>query len=438
MQMIRNEMVKLIRQGLHKEQVSSTLKEKFPETKESVIDKMIKEGESGEYRLAQKIMRSNLFTNMEEKGTTVYLDDPFCTEIKRIERAQLRFVLDKSTMKGLTIRPCEFIYDPHKKERVYESDDLISYFNTYEPPTWMVNEYGQYKEVERVDEMPELFNRFFDHLSDGKKAEYNYIIKWLANAIQDRNYCVLAAIGAPGIGKGVLGNIMLGLVGLSNYTKTDNKLMEKHFNDQLKNKRIVFCDEINIKKTNHMNKFKDLVNDKVEIESKGKDAKLNTNYASIYIASNNLDSLYIPENDRRFSVVDLTNNRLDSKFTVKEIEELNNIKNIEEFAKYLYYYEVDKAEMLKVHRSQRFEDIKLATLSDAQEWFLEDYAVEKKGCEIDLSIVQDAFREREFKVLSRNQLQKLQERFSSIFKITFPRVNGKRIRRVKFFGEKNG
>ena len=73
MQMIRNEMVKLIRQGLHKEQVSSTLKEKFPETKESVIDKIIKEGEGGEYRLAQKIMRSNLFTNMEEKGTTVYL-----------------------------------------------------------------------------------------------------------------------------------------------------------------------------------------------------------------------------------------------------------------------------------------------------------------------------------------------------------------------------
>ena len=31
-----------------------------------------------------------------------------------------------------------------------------------------------------------------------------------------------------------------------------------------------------------------------------------------------------------------------------------------------------------------------------------------------------------------------QERFSSIFKITFPQINGKRIRRVKFFGEKNG
>ena len=139
-----------------------------------------------------------------------------------------------------------------------------------------------------------------------------------------------------------------------------------------------------------------------------------------------------------FSVVELTNNRLDSNFTVKEIEELNEIENIEELAKYLYHLEIDKAEMLKVHRSKRLEDIKLSTLSDAQEWFLEDYAIEKRGEVIDLTIVQEAFREREFKALSRNELAKLQERFSTIFKITFPRINGKRIRRIKFFGEKNG
>ena len=105
----------------------------------------------------------------------------------------------------------------------------------------MVNEYGQYKnEVEKVEEMPELFHRFFDHLSDGKESEYNYMVKWLANSIQDRNFCVLTAIGAPGIGKGVLGNIMLGLVGLSNFTKTDNKLISKDFNAQIKNKRLCF------------------------------------------------------------------------------------------------------------------------------------------------------------------------------------------------------
>ena len=431
-------MRKLLRSGFDKEQISSRLKHQFPETKENVIDKIVNEKNDSEFRLAQKIMRSNLFTNMREKGQLIFMDDPFHPEIKQIEKAQLRNVLDKDAMKDLVIRPCEFVYDPFKRERVYEGDDLISYFNNYEPPTWMVDEYGQYKEVERVDKMPELFHRFFIHLSNGKESEYNYIIKWLANSIQDRNFCVLTAIGAPGIGKGVLGNIMLGLVGLSNFTKTDNKLISKDFNAQIRNKRLVFCDEINIKKTNHMNKFKDLVNDKIEIEGKGKDAKLDDNYASIYVASNNLDSLYIPENDRRFSVIELTNNRLDSKFTVEEIEQLNELKNIEELAKYLYHYEVDKDEMLKVHRSQRLEDIKLSTLTDAQEWFLEDYAVEKKGQVIDLTIVQEAFREKEFKALSRSELSKLQERFSTIFKITFNRMNGKRVRRVKFFGEKNG
>ena len=438
MQQIRNEFKQLVRLGFHRNDIYDTLKEKFPDIKELTIKKVMKEG-GGETRLAEKIMRSKLFTNMQETGSTIYMDDPFCVEIKKLERAQLKYVLDKKVISNLTITPCEFIYDPYRKERVYESDDLISYFNLYEPPSWMVNEYGQYKnEVEKVEEMPELFHRFFDHLSDGKESEYNYIVKWLANAIQDRNYCVLSAIGAPGIGKGVLGNIMLGLVGKDNYSKTDNRLITKDFNKQLLHKRLVFCDEINIKKTNHMNKFKDLVNDKIEIEGKGVDANLEENFASIYIASNNLDSLFIPENDRRFSVVELTSNRLDSKFSIKEIEQLNDMKNIEEFAKYLYHYKVDKAEMLKVHRSKRLEDIKISTLSDAQEWFLEDYAIEKRNQEVDLSIVQDAFREREFKALSRSQMEKLSERFSSIFKITFPRVNGKRIRRVKFFGEKNG
>ena len=52
-------------------------------------------------------------------------------------------------------------------------------------------------------------------------------------------------------------------------------------------------------------------------------------------------------------------------------------------------------------------------------------------------IVQEAFREKEFKSLSRRELERLSERFSSVFKITFPEINGKRVRRVKFFGVKN-
>ena len=79
-------MKKLIRSGLPKDDIMIKLKDKFPETKETVIEKIVEEKDNGEYRLVQKIMRSNLFTNMEEKGTTVYIDDPFHPEIKRIEK----------------------------------------------------------------------------------------------------------------------------------------------------------------------------------------------------------------------------------------------------------------------------------------------------------------------------------------------------------------
>ena len=439
MQQIQNDASRLSKKGHNKKEIKEILVKKNPNIQESSIDKAIDEGIGPQYEVVQKITRSQLIINMNDKGGTIYLHDPFCAEIKTIEYNNLKYLFDRKTINKLDIRPCEFTYDPFKRERVYENGDLITYFNTYEPPKWMLDEYGQYlKYVEKVDTIPKRYEKFFKHLTDDKKSEYDYILSWLANAIQNRNFCVLSAIGAPGIGKGVLGEIMVGLVGSSNFCKTDNRLIRKDFNSQFKNKRLVFCDEINIKKTDHMNKFKDLINQRIEIEGKGENAVNSENFASIYIASNNMDSLFVPENDRRFSIIELTSKRLDIIFNSQEIDELISEENVNELAAYLYYLEIDQDEMLKVHRSSRTEEIRRSSLSDAQEWFIEDYAVDKAGQEVELTIVQDAFREREFKALSRSQLEKLQERFSSVFKVVQVTTNRKRIRKIKFYGVNNG
>ena len=439
MQQIQNDASRLSKKGHNKKEIKEILVKKNPNVQESSIDKAIDEGIGPQYEVVQKITRSQLIINMNDKGGTIYLHDPFCAEIKTIEYNNLKYLFDRITINKLDIRPCEFTYDPFKRERVYENGDLITYFNTYEPPKWMLDEYGQYlKYVEKVDTIPKRYEKFFKHLTDDKKSEYDYILSWLANAIQNRNFCVLSAIGAPGIGKGVLGEIMVGLVGSSNFCKTDNRLIRKDFNSQFKNKRLVFCDEINIKKTDHMNKFKDLINQRIEIEGKGENAVNSENFASIYIASNNMDSLFVPENDRRFSIIELTSKRLDIIFNSQEIYELISEKNVNELAAYLYYLEIDQDEMLKVHRSSRTEEIRRSSLSDAQEWFIEDYAVDKAGQEVEISIVQEAFREREFKALSRRELEKLQERFSSVFNVGYFRVGNKRIRKIKFYGVNNG
>jgi len=439
MQSIKNDISRLNKQGKSREEIKTFITKKNPTMQESSIDRAIEEETGVQYEVVQKIMRSDLITNMNDKGSTIYLYDPFCAEIKKIEYNNLKYLFDRKTVNNLSIRPCEFIYNPFKREKIFENGDLITYFNTYEPPKWMVDEYGQYLEyVEKLDAIPQMYEKFFKHLTDDKKSEYDYILKWLANAIQNRNFCVLSAIGAPGIGKGVLGEIMVGLVGSSNFCKTDNRLITKDFNSQFKDKRLVFCDEINIKKTDHMNKFKDLINQRIEIEGKGENAFNSENFASIYIASNNMDSLFVPENDRRFSIIELTSKRLDIIFNSQEIDELISEENVNKLASYLYYLEIDQDEMLKVHRSSRTEEIRRSSLSDAQEWFIEDYAVDKAGQEVEIGIVQEAFREKEYKALSRRELEKLQERFSSVFKVVQCRTNGKRIRKVKFYEVTNG
>jgi hypothetical protein len=439
MQSIKNDISRLNKQGKSREEIKTFITKKNPTMQESSIDRAIEEETGVQYEVVQKIMRSDLITNMNDKGSTIYLYDPFCAEIKKIEYNNLKYLFDRKTVNNLSIRPCEFIYNPFKREKIFENGDLITYFNTYEPPKWMVDEYGQYLEyVEKLDTIPQMYEKFFKHLTDDKKSEYDYILKWLANAIQNRNFCVLSAIGAPGIGKGVLGEIRVGLVGSSNFCKTDNRLITKDFNSQFKDKRLVFCDEINIKKTDHMNKFKDLINQRIEIEGKGENAFNSENFASIYIASNNMDSLFVPENDRRFSIIELTSKRLDIIFNSQEIDELISEENVNKLASYLYYLEIDQDEMLKVHRSSRTEEIRRSSLSDAQEWFIEDYAVDKAGQEVEIGIVQEAFREKEYKALSRRELEKLQERFSSVFKVVQCRTNGKRIRKVKFYEVTNG
>tara|TARA_Y100000004_G_scaffold44740_1_gene49133 strand:- start:151 stop:1470 length:1320 start_codon:yes stop_codon:yes gene_type:complete len=439
MQSIKNDISRLNKQGKSREEIKTFITKKNPTMQESSIDRAIEEETGVQYEVVQKIMRSDLITNMNDKGSTIYLCDPFCAEIKKIEYSNLKYLFDRKTINNLSIRPCEFVYDPFKREKIFENGDLITYFNTYEPPKWMVDEYGQYLEyVEKVDIIPKRYEKFFKHLTDNKKSEYDYILKWLANAIQNRNFCVLSAIGAPGIGKGVLGEIMVGLVGSSNFCKTDNRLIRKDFNSQFKDKRLVFCDEINIKKTDHMNKFKDLINQRIEIEGKGENAINSENFASIYIASNNMDSLFVPENDRRFSIIELTSKRLDAVFNSQEIDELISEENVNKLAAYLYHLEINQDEMLKVHRSSRTEEIRRSSLSDAQEWFIEDYAVDKAGQEIEVAIVQDAFREKEYKAPSRREFERLEERFGTIFSVKHRLCSGKRVRKIKFYEVKNG
>jgi len=390
------------------------------------------------YHLKQKIKRCKIVQDISGDDMC-YMLDPASKDIMRIKETKItRLCATKEERRSIlkAIYPAQFTYNPFEATRLYRNN-LDWFYNSYMPPTWYEEVFysNGNNTINKRNLIPPLYQEFFNHLVKNHKSSYDYVLKWLANSIKDRNYCVLTAIGNQGIGKGVLGEIMRFLVGEKNFHTSDTRLITKDFNKQFKNKRIVFCDEIQILKIEHVNKFKALINDMIEIEGKGENAVEVKNYASIYIASNNFDSIRLTDDDRRFSIIELTDEKLIKKMSTSQINQLIEPKNIQQLAEFLWYLPVDEDEMKTPFRSSRTEEVRLAGLKDWEEWLFDDYAVDHAGEDIKLSIVSEAVEEEfgsKFKP-SRRALKKLQAVYPKKYDLTYKVLaNKKRAWYVKF------
>ena len=423
-----------------KADIITLMKEKYPFIDSLKAETLIEDitSKMPTYHLKQKIKRCQIVQDISGDDMC-YMLDPTSKDIMRIKETKItRLCVDREEKRKLLkgIYPATFTYNPFEATRLYRNS-LDWFYNSYIPPTWY-EEVFYSKGVKRIikrEVMPPLYQEFFSHLVKNHKSSYEYVLRWLANSIKDRNYCVLTAIGNQGIGKGVLGEIMRLLVGEKNFHMSDTRLITKDFNKQFKNKRIVFCDEIQILKIEHVNKFKALINDMIEIEGKGENAVEIKNYASIYIASNNFDSIRLTDDDRRFSIIDLTDEKLIKKMTTNQISQLIEPENIKQLAEFLWHLPVDEDKMKTPFRSSRTEEVRLAGLKDWEEWLFDDYAVDHAGEDIRLSIVSEAVEEEfgsKFKP-SRRALKKLQAVYPKKYELTYKVLaNNKRAWYVKF------
>lgn len=390
------------------------------------------------YHLKQKLDRCQIVQDIAGDDMC-YMLDPTSKDVMRVKETKITRLCENREQRKIllaSIYPAKFTYNPFQATRLYRSN-LDWFYNSYAPPEWYEKVFYSegVKEISKRDSIPPVYKEFFGHLVQDHQDSYHYVLKWLANAIRDRNYCVLTAIGNQGIGKGVLGEIMRLLVGEKNFHTSDTRLITKDFNKQFKNKRIVFCDEIQILKIEHVNKFKALINDMIEIEGKGENAVEIKNYASIYIASNNFDSIRLTDDDRRFSIIELTDEKLIKKMNTNQISNLIEPHNIQQLAEFLWHLPVDKDEMKIPFRSSRTEEVRLAGLKDWEEWLFDDYAVDHAGEDIRLSLVSEAVEEEfgsKFKP-SRRALKKLQAVYPKKFALVYKVLdNNKRAWYVKF------
>jgi hypothetical protein len=190
-------------------------------------------------------------------------------------------------------------------------------------------------------------NQFKDYIYNliGKKENYcNYLLSWIANIIQYPAFrsqvCIILYSMMEGVGKSILGELIEKIVD-SKYTyfitDVSNQLFGKHSMVEYE-KLFIVLNEIKGKDTySNSEMFKQRITDpKRDFEPKGLKAFNSINYANYMCSTNNINSVNVGDNDRRFCVITCNNKKNTNKqYFVDFIE---NIINNEEAIVSIYHY----------------------------------------------------------------------------------------------------
>lgn len=348
--------------------------------------------------LRDVILKSKYLVNISDPSECVLLDTNTGNAL-RVAPQVVAQVLggrnDQALYRESNFIYAKFDYDRFGSGPFYLNDEMgVHIYNAYIPPTWQHDNFFFSKELPAAPtELPKVYDEFFTHLTDGNQESKDYLVDWLATAIQGRNYTLLTALGEPGVGKGVLGEIMERMFGEHNFVRTRDEIFKNKFNGQLRNKALVYIDEVALKGADDHNRLKDIVNDKIEVEQKGKDATYIKNSASYYLSSNQLDAIKPEAGDRRFSIIQLTDVKLNATPLIGRLGEMMLPENIGALALYLRTHKVTR-DMLTPFFSARSDDVKEAGLTDWEAYVIFEWAADNEGKEVPIRSLQEAILER--------------------------------------------
>ena len=365
-----------------------------------------------------KILRSKIVRNMIDDRELIVVDESMNTRNKMTKNAIERIIGTEnySYMEnaGLVVT-ANFEYNPFKDDLIFTDSGGLTCYNTHLPAAWTS------EPVVQVITLPPIYEEFFNHLINNDVTSKQYLLDWLTNMLKGRNFTYLTTIGTQGAGKGVLGEIMEKLVGKSNFVKCRDTILKTHFNAPLSEKRLVYIDELDIKKSKEaQDRIKDLANPKLEVEKKGKDAVYVNNYASIYLSSNSWDCIRLETDDRRFSIIELTNTKLTASTLKGRVDsEILADENITKLAHYLLQHVIVNDMKKPFQNSQRHKEILIAGLNTWENWVIEEWAVENSGRREDLKEIQNSITEK-FKHVApgRPKFEELAKKFSHIISVS--------------------
>lgn len=211
-------------------------------------------------------------------------------------------------------------YEPQIEDAEWTQKDGLGidvpHFNSHKLPGWR-------KRPDLNDpKCPAIFDRFFDHFFENEVSR-EFSLNWLRESVWGRNETALCFNGQKGTGKNLFATLWKSLVGKENYHSPDKDIVESRFLGELKNRRAIFIDEARINTDEAENFIKIICNREATLPEKFKNTiGLSRLDFSIVLAANREIDLRVEENDRRFSVPEITSVKMEKVFSKEERDAL--------------------------------------------------------------------------------------------------------------------
>ena len=215
---------------------------------------------------------------------------------------QLRhFMKQHGQPMGDFIPDWEIIFDPHVG---FVIDQKNRKLNVYMPSKYFL------EDPETVEAAPPTVRRVLLHALGSDEDVLEHFLNWLAVIVQKLGMTQTAWVlhGTQGTGKGVMFNhILTPLFGAQNVTSRRMEELGSDFTEFMKNKFIVFIDEVNSGNSLFHDritaKLKNLiVEPRISVREMYKPSVVMSNFCNLIFASNSPRPVSIAPDDRRFNV----------------------------------------------------------------------------------------------------------------------------------------
>ena len=272
-----------------------------------------------------------------------------------------------TTEKEFRIKPMPAVieFNPYRPEQIYMGDYLngqkCTHLNTYRKPEWQIGKRLSASEAEKISKLPTIIDDFFSHLFPNPECK-EFVYDWLHFSLKERCETYLVMNGAKGVGKNLLSNNICGsLVGKENH-KIAHKGALAQFNVILAECRMIVFDEFKMVDDDSINTLKRFANADQMIERKSIDVgKTEKTYNSFIICNNAVTDMKIEWDDRRFSVVDITDKKLEDAWDKERIKMLMEVvddpmcEDMQHFGYWLLYRKpVVMSDAFSVYKGDHF------------------------------------------------------------------------------------